>query len=130
MRSIIHDKKFSGVEVTHITKHGLWLLTGDNELFISFKEFPHFQDATVSEIMNVTQPTPDYLYWPDLDRELAVESVRCFPLVSNKPRPTTRSGRQAQTRTYQPTKKRSALSSHQNVTQRTEHDVSEDSARS
>jgi hypothetical protein len=130
MRSIIPDKNFLGVEVTHITKHGLWLLAGDNELFISFKEFPHFQDATVSEIMNVTQPTPDYLYWPDLDKELAVKSVRCFPLVSNKPRPTIRSGRQAKTGTHPPTKKQSALSSHQNVTQRAEHDVPEDSARS
>jgi hypothetical protein len=130
MRSIIHGKDFSRVEVTNITKHGLWLLTGDSELFISFKEFPHFQDATVLKIMNVTHPNPNYLRWPDLDMELAVESVKCFPLVSNKPRPTIRSGRQAKTGTHPPTKKRSALSSHQNVTQRTEHDLPEDSARS
>jgi hypothetical protein len=128
MRSVIPGKDCSGVEVTHITKHGLWLLTRDNELFISFKEFPQFQDASVSKIMNVTQPTPDYLYWPDLDRELAVKSVRCFPLMSSQSSPTTRSGRQAKTGTHPPTKKRSALSSHQNVTQRAEHDVSEDSA--
>ncbi len=97
MKSIFHGKDMTGIEVTNITKHGLWLLARDRELFISFKDFPQFQDAAVSKIMKVEQLNPKVLHWPDLGIDLAVESVRCFPLTSPTPRSTTRSGRQAKT---------------------------------
>lgn len=93
MKSITQGKNSSGVEVTNISKHGLWLLTRDHELFISFKEFPQFQDASVRRLMNVEQPTPNCLHWPELNIDLAVESVRCFPLMSKPSRPTTYSSR-------------------------------------
>lgn len=93
MKSITQGKNSSGVEVTNISKHGLWLLTRDNELFISFKEFPWLQDASVRRLMNVEQPTPNCLHWPELNIDLAVESVRCFPLMSKPSRPTTYSSR-------------------------------------
>jgi hypothetical protein len=95
MKAISPIKGFSEVEVTNITKHGIWLLTKDHEIFVAFKEFPQFQDASVSKLMKVEQPTPSYLRWPDLDIDLAVESFRCFPLVSNTPRPTSVSNEQA-----------------------------------
>lgn len=97
MKFITHGKGFSGVEVTNINKYGLWLATKDHELFISFKQFPQFQDASVRKLMNVEQPTPNRLHWPDLGIDLAVEAVRCFPLMSKPSRPTTRSGRQEKT---------------------------------
>ena len=97
MKSITHGKDGRGVEVTHISKHGIWLVSRNHELFISFKEFPSFQDASVRKLMNVEQPTPNHLHWPDLGIDLAIESVRCFPLTSHPPRPTTRSGQQAKT---------------------------------
>lgn len=97
MKFSTHGQGFSGVEVTNINKYGLWLVTRDHELFISFKQFPQFQDASVRKLMNVEQPTPNCLHWPDLDIDLAVEAVRCFPLASKPLHPTTRSGRQAQT---------------------------------
>jgi hypothetical protein len=87
--------------VTNISRHGLWLLVADEELFVSFKEFPWFKDASVSEILNVEWPQPDHLYWPDLDVDLAVESIRHpekFPLVSKESRRTRRSGRYAKVR--------------------------------
>ena len=28
------------VEVTHISSHGIWLLTRDKELFLSYEDFP------------------------------------------------------------------------------------------
>lgn len=93
----IQGTDISGVRVTNINKHGIWLLTRDHELFISFKDFPWFQDATVRKLMKVEQLTPTCLHWPDLGIDLAVESVRCFPLVSPPPRPTARSCRQAKT---------------------------------
>ena len=81
MESMTHSKDVSPIHVTSIAKHGLWLLSIDKELFIPFQDFPVFQGASVSAIMNVRWPAPDYLYWPDLGMELAVESIRSFPIV-------------------------------------------------
>ena len=75
----------SPVEVTNISKHGFWLLLENEELFLPFSEFPWFRDVPVSKILNVELPSSNHLYWPDLDVDLAVESVRHpekFPLVS------------------------------------------------
>ena len=75
----------SPVEVTNISKHGFWLLLEDEELFLPFSEFPWFQMVPVGKILNVELPTAGHLYWPELDIDLAVESVRHpekFPLVS------------------------------------------------
>jgi hypothetical protein len=84
MKAIFPIKGLSEVEVTNITKHGIWLLTKDHEIFVAFKEFPQFQDASVSKLMKVEQPNSSYLRWPDLDIDLPVESFRCFPIVSKK----------------------------------------------
>jgi hypothetical protein len=75
----------SGVEVTHISARGFWVLLGDEELPIPYSEFPWFKKATVEQILAVERPSEDHLYWPQLDIDLAVESLRnpaAFPLVS------------------------------------------------
>ena len=75
----------SEVEVTQASRHGVWLLLGDEELFVSFAEFPWFKDATFAQLMDVQWPTADHLYWPSLDVDLAVQSIRdpaAFPLTS------------------------------------------------
>ncbi len=72
-------------EVTHVSKHGLWLLLDDEELFLSFTDFPWFKAATIDQLCEIERPTEDHLYWPSLDVDLAVASVRnpsAFPLVS------------------------------------------------
>ena len=73
----------SSAEVTNISSHGLWILLGEEELFLPYSEFPWFAEASVAKISNVTLAAPDHLYWPDLDIDLSVESVRHpekFPL--------------------------------------------------
>jgi hypothetical protein len=73
------------VEVTNISKHGFWLLLEDEELFLPFSEFPWFRDVAVGKILHVELPSSNHLYWPELDVDLAVESIRHpeqFPLVS------------------------------------------------
>lgn len=78
-------KRTSGVEVANVSPHGFWLLLGEEELFVSFSSFPWFRDATIAQITNVHLPSVRHLYWPDLDIDLAVESIRKpedFPLVS------------------------------------------------
>ncbi len=78
----------SAVEVTNISVNGFWLLVGPEEVFLSFSAFPWFRRATVEQIAAVTLPSQGHLYWPDLDIDLAVESIRdpaAFPLVSGTP---------------------------------------------
>ena len=72
-------------EVTNISPHGLWLLLGDEELAVPFSDFPWFKKATIEQLSDVQRPTPDHLYWPQLDVDLSVESIRRpenFPLAS------------------------------------------------
>ena len=76
----------SAPEVTHVSKHGLWLLRDDEELFLPFEQFPWFRKATIEQIAHVEAPGPDHFYWPELDIDLAVESIRhpeAFPLISH-----------------------------------------------
>lgn len=68
-----------------VSKHGFWLLLGEEELFVPFSEFPWFREAAIGKLLNVEWPQPHHLYWPDLDIDLAVDSVRHperFPLMS------------------------------------------------
>jgi hypothetical protein len=51
-------------EVTHISKHGFWLLLADEELLVPFDLFPWFRKGTIEQISDVQWPTPDHLYWP------------------------------------------------------------------
>lgn len=75
----------SGAEVTHISAQGFWLLLGDEELAVPYAEFPWFKKATVEQLLAVERPTENHLYWPQLDIDVFVESLRnpeAFPLVS------------------------------------------------
>jgi hypothetical protein len=73
------------VEVTHVSRNGLWLLLDDEELLLAFEQFPWFRKACIDQVTNVERPTPNHLFWPDLDIDLSVESIRhpaAFPLLS------------------------------------------------
>ena len=85
MKSETLGKDTSVAEVTNISKHGIWLLLREKESFLSFEDFPWFKNATVSAIQNVQLLNSRHLYWPDLDVDLAVESIahpEQFPLKS------------------------------------------------
>jgi hypothetical protein len=85
MSSAAPGTSTSPVEITNVSRHGVWLLLGDEELFLPFSEFPWFQDAPIGKILHVELPSPNHLYWPELDIDLAVESIRQperFPLIS------------------------------------------------
>ena len=72
-------------EVTHVSKHGFWLLLDTEELLVPFEHFPWFKKATIEQLSDVQWPAPDHLYWPQLDADLSVESIRdpsAFPLLS------------------------------------------------
>ena len=78
----------SVAEVTHVSRHGFWLLLGSEELHVPFAEFPWFRAATIEQITTVEWPSVDHLYWPLLDVDLAVTSIKtpaAYPLVSQVP---------------------------------------------
>ena len=72
-------------KISRVSPHGFWLLLGDEELLLPFTDCPLFKDATIERLCNVNRPSPDPLYWPLIDVDLSVESIRhpeCFPLIS------------------------------------------------
>lgn len=57
----------------------------NEELFVSYAEFPWFKQATVEQITTIERPSSNHLYWPLLDVDVSVESIRdpaAFPLIS------------------------------------------------
>ena len=85
MTSAAHGIGISPVEVTNISRHGFWVLLKDEELFLPFSGFPWFRDVSIGKILHVELPSSNHLYWPELDIDLAVDSIRHpeqFPLVS------------------------------------------------
>lgn len=76
-------KTSSEVEVTHVSSHGIWLLSGELELFLPYDDFPWFKDVPLRQILSVTEPSRGHFHWPDLDVDLSVEAIRHperFPL--------------------------------------------------
>ena len=85
-KSVKRGKSTSAVEVANVSQHGFWLLVNRVEHFLPFEAFPWFRDATISQLLNVELPSPHHLYWPELDVDLAVESIEYperYPLVSS-----------------------------------------------
>jgi hypothetical protein len=84
MTSSTHGVNTFQVDVGNIDSHGVWLLIGDKEYFLSYESFPWFRKATVDQIMNVELLHGDHLNWPDLDVDLCLESLakpESFPLI-------------------------------------------------
>ena len=75
----------SAAEGTGFSKQGLWVLLGNEELLLPFEKFPWFKKATIEHLTEVEWPAENHLYWPQLDVDVSVESIRnpeAFPLVS------------------------------------------------
>jgi len=81
----MHGTITSVAEVTHVSKNGFWVLLDAEELLVPFERFPWFKKATIEQLSDVEWPTSNHLYWPQLDADLSVESIRdplAFPLIS------------------------------------------------
>ena len=78
----------SEIEVSMASNKGFWLLLENEELHVPYADFPWFKKVTMEQITSIERPTPDHLYWPLLDVDLSVESLRSpaeFPLMSSQP---------------------------------------------
>ncbi|MCX7192309.1 MAG: DUF2442 domain-containing protein [Proteobacteria bacterium] len=75
------------IEISLVSNKGFWLLLDNEELFVAYSDFPWFRQATVDQITTIERPSLNHLYWPMLDVDLAVESIRnpaLFPLISKR----------------------------------------------
>jgi hypothetical protein len=83
MSSSTHGKTTSAIEITDIGAQGIRLLRRNEELFLSYQEFPWFKNQPKRKIENVTEVSPEHFYWPEIDVDLCLDSIRHpdkFPL--------------------------------------------------
>ena len=83
MKSSPPGNSTSAPEVTNISAHGIWLLTSNRELFLSYDDFPWFKDKPVRDIFEVKELQPGHFYWPKLDVDLSLAMIQHperFPL--------------------------------------------------
>jgi Protein of unknown function (DUF2442) len=88
MKSARRGSATSRVEITNVSRDGFSLRIGRKKRFVRFDDFPWFRDASIAQLTNVTLPSPHHLHWPELDVDLAVESLdhpERYPLVSRAP---------------------------------------------
>ena len=75
------------VHILDATAHGFWVDLGNEKLYAAYVEFPWFAGATPAQIEDVQRPSNDHLYWPALDIDLSVASLRdpaAFPLIAGR----------------------------------------------
>ena len=81
----MHGIVTSAVEVIGISARGIALRIGEEKLKLPYSQFPWFKGASEADIRAVECPAENHLYWPRLDIDLSVESVRnptAFSLMS------------------------------------------------
>ena len=86
-KSGLPGSRTSRAEVRSVTRDGFSLALEGEELFVAFADFPWFKDVPAGKLAHVEFPHLGHLYWPELDIDLAVESIRSpekFPLVSKR----------------------------------------------
>jgi hypothetical protein len=73
------------VRILELSQHGFWVDLGNERLYAGFADFPWFAGAGAEQISDVQRPSEEHLYWPALDVDLAVASLRdpaAFPLIA------------------------------------------------
>jgi hypothetical protein len=68
-------KNISEVEVSHIDTHGVWLCLEDKEYFLSYSDYPWFQESRVKEILSVELLHDTHLHWPLIDVDLEIDCL-------------------------------------------------------
>ncbi len=75
----------SNVEVSAITRNGLWILVENSEYFLDYEEYPWFKGARTDFVFNVKLWNGGHLFWPDLAVDLMVDGLvnrELYPLVA------------------------------------------------
>jgi hypothetical protein len=75
MSSSAHGINTSATEVTHVSSHGIWLLSGGHKHFLPYEEFPWFKEAPIGKVLNIEEVSPGHFHWPDLDIDLGIDTI-------------------------------------------------------
>lgn len=62
-------------EVTNISPFGIWILSNDKEYFISYKDYPIFENASIKQIADVESDLQGNLHWKELDADIELEAL-------------------------------------------------------
>lgn len=76
----------TSVSVENISPRGIWIFVKDKEYFLSYRDYPYFQDQSIKSIQNVKLFHGFHLYWKDLDVDLEIDNLENpdkYPLKSN-----------------------------------------------
>ncbi len=68
-------KHIAAPTIAELTEAGFWLVLDDRRIFVDFREFPWFRGRSREELESIERPFPDELRWPELDVDLAVDSL-------------------------------------------------------
>jgi hypothetical protein len=83
-RSRRRGRSTSAVEVSGLSRRGLWLLVGEVEFYLPYEQFPWFAEARVRDAYEVELLHETHLYWPALDVDLDLDSLQHpddYPLI-------------------------------------------------
>ena len=76
MSSSTLGRESSEIEVTNISKNGVWVLVEDEELFLSYEDYPWFKKASVEDVLYVVLQSPTHLFWPELDLDISIMAIK------------------------------------------------------
>lgn len=82
----MHGSSIFPAEVVDVSDHGFWLQLADEKLYLAFRDFPWFVGVSLSQLQALQRPSVDHLYWPALDIDLSIASIRdpaAFPLLAS-----------------------------------------------
>ena len=71
------------VRILELSGQGFGIDLGKERLYAGFADFPWFAGASAEQIGDVLRPSAGHLYWPALDIDLSVMSLRdpaAYPL--------------------------------------------------
>ena len=75
MRSLKSGKSTLSASIENITLFGIWINVKDKEYFLSYEDYPFFEDQTIKDIHNVTLIHGFHLRWPELDVDLDIDNL-------------------------------------------------------
>ena len=73
MKSAMPGIGTSEIEVVQIDRHGFWLHIKGKEYFLTYDQYPWFEEAKIKDILNVQLLHGNHIYWPELDVDLSVD---------------------------------------------------------
>ncbi|MFM8353966.1 MAG: DUF2442 domain-containing protein [Gammaproteobacteria bacterium] len=85
MKSVSRGIGISVPEVTNLSSDGFCVQLKEESLYLPFAKFPWFRQASSDAIVQVLWLSQNHLYWPQLDIDLAVDSIRDpeqYPLMA------------------------------------------------